>query len=277
MAITYTPDEASCIADDWRGFPWFEMGSGPIPILLLHGLFGSPSNWLPVMRSLAENHHFIALQLPIEFKQGHPHSAFKSFGQLTDHVARFLDEMEIDRAVICGNSLGGQVALDFHLNYPERVESLVLSGSAGLFERSLSGNRPPRVCRQFVREQAAEIFHDKIHISDNLVDEMYAMLSDRHYRRFLLRVAKASRDRCMLDELPSVRVPTAIIWGRNDLITPPHVAELFRDNIHNARLVFIEECGHAPPIERPEEFARLLHAFLSNRSSDRDTVPCKPK
>ena len=270
MITTSSPESSSCIADDWRGFPFYEMGSGPIPVLFLHGLFGSPSNWLPVMRSLNDHHRFIALQLPIDFKKGRPHTAFKSLGQLTDHVARFVDEMDIDRVILCGNSLGGQVALDFHLRYPERVDSLVLSGSAGLYERSLAGGRPPRVCRQFVREQASEIFYDQVHVNDQLVEEMYAMLSDRQYRRFLLRVAKASRDRCMLNELANVRVPTMIIWGRDDAITPPHVAEEFCNNIPKAELAFIDECGHSPPIEQPEAFARLLHAFLSDTSSDHD-------
>ena len=94
------------------------------------------------------------------------------------------------------------------------------------------------------------------------------MLSDRHYRRFLLKVAKSTRDRYMLDELAKVKVPTMIIWGRDDSITPPFVAEQFCDNIRSAELVFIDQCGHAPPIEQPREFARLLHTFLGDMTSN---------
>ena len=134
-------------------------------------------------------------------------------------------------AVLCGNSLGGQVALDFYLRHPERVERLVLSGSAGLFERNLSGGQHPRLCRNFIREQACGIFYDDAHVSEELVDDVYAMLSDRHYRRFLLKVAKATRDRYMLEELAKVKVPTLIVWGRDDAITPPFVAQQFCDHI----------------------------------------------
>jgi pimeloyl-ACP methyl ester carboxylesterase len=156
------------------------------------------------------------------------------------------------------------------------VERLVLCGSAGLFERNLSG-KIPRVSHSFIREQASKIFHDPRHVSDDLVDDIYAMLSERDYRRFLLRVAKATRDRYMLDELSQVNVPTLIIWGRDDAITPPFVAEQFRSHIRDAGLVFLDHCGHAPPIEQPEAFARLMHAFLKDATSTRARVPRKPR
>ncbi len=89
----------------------------------------------------------------------------------------------------------------------------------------------------------------------------------RQYRRFLLRVSKATRDRHMAEELANVDVPTLIVWGRNDTITPPFVAEQFRDSISRAELAFIDQCGHSPPIEQPEEFARLLHTFLDGLPS----------
>jgi pimeloyl-ACP methyl ester carboxylesterase len=135
----------------------------------------------------------------------------------------------------------------------------------------------PRVCRSYIREQACQIFHDPAHVSDELVDDVYRMLSDRTYRRFLLRVAMATRDHHMLEDLAKVQVPTMIIWGRDDTITPPFVAEQFCNNISSAELVFIDECGHAPPIEQPEEFARVLHDFLSDTTPHRSSVPCKPR
>jgi pimeloyl-ACP methyl ester carboxylesterase len=145
------------------------------------------------------------------------------------------------------------------------VEGLVLAGSAGLYERSLANDQGIRLCRRVIREQAGQIFHDPVHVTDQLVEDVYSMLQDRQYRRFLLKVAKATRDRYLLDDLPQVDVPALIVWGRNDLVTPPFVAEQFRDAIPHAELVFIEDCGHSPPIEQPHEFARLLHAFLQQR------------
>ena len=277
MSISFATGCEQRMAADGNELSFYDVGSGQTPVVLLHGLFGSPSNWLPIMDGLADHYRFYALQLPIEFGQNRRHTAFKSISQLTKHVTQFFDEMGLERAVVCGNSLGGQIALDFYLDQPERVERLILSGSAGLFERSLAGGRPPRLCRDYIRAQACEIFHDPKHVSDELVDDVFAMLSDRHYRRFLLRVAKATRDRYMLEELANVDVPTMIIWGRDDAITPPFVAEQFCDHIPTAELVFIDECGHAPPIEQPAEFARLLDTFLDDMKSYRACVPCQPR
>jgi pimeloyl-ACP methyl ester carboxylesterase len=192
-------------------------------------------------------------------------------------VAEFLDEIGLERAVMCGNSLGGQIALDLWSRDRERVERLILSGSAGLFERSLAGGRPPQLCREYIRKQACEIFFDPRHVDDKLVNDIYSMLSDRTYRRFLLKVAKATRNRYMLDELADVTVPTMIIWGRDDSITPPFVAQQFCDHIPAARLCFIDECGHAPPIEQPDEFAHLLDDFLADMTSHSTSLPCKPR
>lgn len=277
MSISFAQGCQQRVTADGREFRYYELGMGQRPIVLLHGLFGSPSNWLSIMNELAEWYRFYALQLPIEFGQNRRHTAFKSLDQLTDHVTAFLDELDLGRSVVCGNSLGGQVALDLYLRHADRVERLVLSGSAGLFERSLAGGRPPRLCRTYIRKQASEIFYDSKHVSDKLVDDVYMMLSDRHYRRFLLKVAKATRNRYMLSDLAKVAVPTMIIWGRDDSITPPFVARQFCERISTAQLRFIDKCGHAPPIEQPHEFSRLLDAFLTDGDAHRGDLPCKPR
>lgn len=238
-----------------------EKGRGE-PVVLLHGLFGDPGNWAPVIEALVDGFRLYAPQLPIDYRPGHPPRRFTSIHQLTDYVSAFFDHFGIERAAIGGNSLGGQVAIDFCLRYPDRADRLIITGSAGLFERSLSGGRVPRVTREFVYEKACEIFYDPRHVTVELVDQVQEMLSDRDYLRFLIRVAKATRDYNVKDELAKLKLPTLIVWGRNDRITPPAVAHEFAEHLENARLVFLERCGHSPPIERPEAFSRILRAFL---------------
>jgi 2-hydroxy-6-oxonona-2,4-dienedioate hydrolase len=257
--------------------PFLDVGRGQVPVVMLHGLFGCADNWRPIMEDLAGDYRFLSLQFPIDHGGDRPYQSFQSIDQLTDHVERFFDEMALDRAVLCGNSLGGQVAIDYCLRHPERVEKLILAGSAGLYERNLSGGKIGRLSRSLVRAQACEIFHDPVHVTDEVVEDIYAMLADRKYRRFVLRVAKATRDRQMLSELADVRVPTMIIWGRNDTITPPFVADQFCDHIPGAELAFIDQCGHAPPIEQPKQFAHLLHAFLSGTATNGAHVSIKPR
>ncbi len=246
---------------------YVEVGNGPRTVVLLHGLFGGPENWRYTMETLGDSYRFVALQFPIDMHVNRQHRDFRSIRQLTDHVERLFDELDLEEAVLCGNSLGGHVAIDFSLLHPARVSQLVLTGSAGLFERSLSGGKVPRVSRTMIRERTAEIFHDPVHITDELVDDVYEMLSNRGYVRFLIRIAKATRNFNMKEELGKLDLPTLVIWGRDDQITPPFVAQEFRDGIRNARLAFIDHCGHAPPIEQPEAFTQLLGEFLAEPAS----------
>jgi 2-hydroxy-6-oxonona-2,4-dienedioate hydrolase len=166
--------------------------------------------------------------------------------------------------VLCGNSLGGLVALDLCINRPEFAKGLVLAGSAGLFERSPIRGLNSRPSREFVQSTMRGILHREELVTDELIDQWHHAVLDRDYARFVLRVSRATRDRSVEGELGKLDLPTMIIWGANDEITPPSTAEEFHRRIPNAKVAFIDECGHAPSWEQPEEFARLLAGFLPN-------------
>ncbi len=242
---------------------YLERGRGEA-IVLLHGLFGSPDNWTPILEDLSNEFRLLAPQLPLDRQPNRQPHAFQSIHQLTDYIKDFFESVGIERATIGGNSLGGQVAIDFCLKHPERVERLIITGSAGLFERSLSGGSIPKVTREFIREKACEIFYDPRHVTEELIEEVLEMLMDRAYVRFLIRVAKATRDYNVKSELGKIKIPTLIIWGRDDKITPPVVAEEFKEHLEHAQLVFLDRCGHSPPIEQPAAFARIVRDFLRN-------------
>ena len=135
---------------------------------------------------------------------------------------------------MCGNSLGGLVSVEVCLRYPERVAGLVLAGSAGIFERSLTSGERPKPSREFVRSIGLDIFADEALITDEMVEEWYQSVLDRDYVRFLLRVARATRDWRLTDDLQRLDLPTLIVWGRDDKVTPPAVAEEFsaRSPVH---------------------------------------------
>jgi pimeloyl-ACP methyl ester carboxylesterase len=244
-------------------FRYLERGEGEA-VVLLHGLFGCPENWNDVIDSLSGEFRVLALQFPIDYQPKRSLYSLCTVPQLTEYVREFLDYAGIDRAILAGNSLGGQVAIDFCIKHPARVERLIITGSAGLFERSLSGGSIPKVCREFVREKASEIFYDPKHVTEDLVEEIFEMLGDRNFLRFLLRIAKSTRDYNVKDELDKIKIPTLIVWGKNDKITPPTVAYEFEEHLENARLVFLDRCGHTPPIERPIQFSEIARDFLEN-------------
>jgi len=240
-------------------FEYVEQGRGE-PIVFLHGLFGGPENWAESIKHLNGEFRVLAPKFPLDGKR----PGFDSIEKLTEYVKSFLDHKNLDRVSLCGNSLGGQVAIDFCLKYPQRAHKLVLTGSAGLFEQSLTGGELPKNTKEFIREKALEIFYDGRHVTDELVDRVHTMLLDRPTVRFLLKIAKSTRDYNVRNELMRIKVPTLIVWGADDKITPPSVAIEFQSLITDSKLIFIEQCGHSPPIERPQQFAELLRNFLKS-------------
>ena len=239
-----------------------DLGEGPDTILFLHGLFGTPEHWCTVMESLSDKYRVIAPQLPIDPQPGRRRKGIQTIADLSDWVAQLVESLQLDPFVICGNSLGGLIAIDLCVRHPQFAQGLVLAGSAGLFERSPIRGLKSRPTKDFVRSTISGILFDQSMVTDKLVDEWYQSVMDRDYVRFLLRVSRATRDRCVEDELGNLTLPTMIVWGRNDEITPPSSARDFQRLIKGAQLEFIDDCGHAPNWERPERFAQLMDQFL---------------
>lgn len=239
-----------------------DMGHGPNAILFLHGLFGTPEHWRGVMDGVADRYRVVAPQLPIDPHPDRRRGGVQSIRDLSDAVAELVDDLQLERFVLCGNSLGGLIALDLCLQDPGYAKGLVLAGSAGLFERSPIRGLRSRPTKEFVRSTISGILYDQSLVSEGLVDEWHQSMMDRDYVRFLLRMSRATRDRCVEEELGELSLPTMIVWGREDGITPPSVAEEFQRRITGSKLKFIDNCGHAPNWERPEMFAKMLSAFL---------------
>ncbi|TWT76748.1 2-hydroxy-6-oxo-6-phenylhexa-2,4-dienoate hydrolase [Planctomycetes bacterium CA13] len=239
-----------------------DMGKGPNSIVFLHGLFGTPEHYRDVMERLSDKYRVIAPQLPIDPQPGRRHDGMKSVADLSAVVANLVDVLKLDQFVLCGNSLGGLVAIDLCVRNPNYAKGLVLAGSAGLFERSPIRGLRSRPTREFVRQTVVGILYDESLVSEELVDHWHKSVMDRDYTRFLLRVSRATRDRSVEDELKSLDLPTMIIWGRDDEITPPSTGEDFQRLIRGSKLEFLDECGHAPNWEQPDAFAKLLDGFL---------------
>ncbi|WP_158222618.1 alpha/beta fold hydrolase [Rhodopirellula sp. MGV] len=239
-----------------------EMGSGDQTVLFLHGLFGSPKHWQDVMERLASRYRVIAPQLPVDYQPGRRKHGISAIADLSNQVRQMIDAMQIEPFVLCGNSLGGLVAIDLCASQNDYAKGLVLAGSAGLFERSPIGGMRPRPSREYIRKTVGDIVFRQELVTDELIDEWYKSVTDRDYVRFILRVSRATRDRTVEKELSKLDLPTMIIWGHQDTITPPSTGREFQRRIKGSRLEFIDDCGHAPNWERPEAFADLLEEFL---------------
>lgn len=240
-----------------NGYNYIDEGSGPI-LLLLHGLFGALSNWDGVVKRFSENYRVIIPLLPIYTMP------VKSAGldALNSFVEGFVVDQQLDKLNIIGNSLGGHVGLIFTLKNPSKVNTLILTGSSGLFENAMGGSYPRRGSYEYIRERVAYTFYDPKTATKELVDEVFETTKSIQKALRIVAIAKSAQRNNMADEITKIEVPTLLIWGLNDTITPPYVAHEFDRLIPNTTLRFIDKCCHAPMMERPEAFNQFLEEFL---------------
>ena len=242
-------------------FRTVEMGNCGPDLLLLHGLLGAVSNWDSVLPLFAKFSKAVALHFPI--LTGHRSEVrVKSLAAFTDY---FIRSRNIQPAALCGNSLGGHVALRMALATPEIVDCLILSGASGLYEHSVDA-LPVRPDRTFIREHMGRVFKNPKFITDDAVEDVQKILSDRNNILNLIHSARSAKKDNLLSELKNIKVPTLLLWGEDDEITTMQVAETFHKNIPNSTLAVCRNCGHAPMIEQPEWFADEVHKFLRKHS-----------
>lgn len=238
-------------------FRFVEEGEGE-PLVLLHGLFGALSNFADLIEYFRKHYKVVVPMLPL-FELDLLHT---TVGGLAKFVHRFIEHRNYRNLHLLGNSLGGHVALIHVLKHPERIKSIILTGSSGLFENGMGDTYPKRGDYEYIRKKTALTFYDPAIASKELVDEVYEMVNNRLQAIKIISLAKSAIRNNLGEELNQIKQPTLLIWGNNDAITPPFVGREFQRLIPNSELHFIDKCGHAPMMEVPGEFNIILHKFL---------------
>lgn len=238
-------------------FEYVEKGEGPV-ILLLHGLFGALSNFHDVIDYFSDRYRVVIPLMPI-YTLPVINTNVKN---LANFIEDFIEFKGFDKVNILGNSLGGHVGLVYTSKFPEKVNTLTLTGSSGLYENSLGSSFPKRSDKNFIRKRVEVTFYDPENATDELVDECYDIVNDKTKVIRILSLAKSAIRHNMNDELPSLTMPCCLIWGKDDEITPPEVAEEFHELLPNSSLYWIDKCGHAPMMEQPKEFNSILDDWL---------------
>ncbi len=238
-------------------FHFIEEGEGE-PLLLLHGLFGALSNFADLVEHFRKSYKVIVPLLPL-FDLDIFHT---TVGGLEKHVQKFIELRDYKNIHLLGNSLGGHVALVHILKHPDRIKSLILTGSSGLFENGMGDSYPKRGDRDYIKKKTAVTFYDPAMATTELVDEVFEITNNRIKVIKIIALAKSAIRNNLGEELNQIKQPTLLIWGNNDIITPPFVGQEFQKLIPNSELHYIDKCGHAPMMEVPDEFNRILEAFL---------------
>lgn len=250
-----------------KKFKFIEEGEGE-PLILLHGLFGALSNFEHLIEHFRKSHKVIVPMLPL-FELDLLHT---TVGGLQKFVKKFIEHRNYNNIHLLGNSLGGHVALVYVLKNPERVKTLTLTGSSGLFESGMGDSYPKRGDKEYIRKKTQLTFYDPAMATDELVNECFEITNNRLKVIKILSLAKSAIRNNLGDELKNINQPTCLIWGNNDIITPPFVAEEFNKLIPNSELHFIDKCGHAPMMEVPGEFNEILTSFLSKHIAPAATL-----
>lgn len=243
-------------------FRYIEEGEGE-PLVLLHGLFGALSNFKDLVEYFRKQNRVIVPLLPL-FELDILNT---SVGGLAKYVNKFLEAKDLKDVHLLGNSLGGHVGLVHVLKHPERVRSLILTGSSGLFENGMGDTYPRRGDYEYIRKKTEVTFYDPAMATKELVDEVFEITRNRLKVIKIIALAKSAIRNNLGEELNNIHQPTLLVWGNNDTITPPFVAREFHKLIPNSELHFIDQCGHAPMMERPGEFNLILDKFLKKLSA----------
>lgn len=242
-----------------NGFKYIESDPGKErTLLLLHGLFGALSNFATIIDHFSGRINVVVPLLPI-FEM--PLRKLSVMG-LVDHVNAFVKFKGYTQVNLVGNSLGGHVAILFALSRPEILRSMTLTGSSGLFEAPLGSTFPKRGNYDFVQKKTESTFYDPAVATKELVDEVYDIVNDRNKAIRVISIAKSALRHNIADRLDNIKRPVLLVWGKDDTITPAFVGEKFHELLPDSRLHIMEKCGHAPMMEHPDEFNRLLNDFL---------------
>lgn len=248
-------------------FKFIEEGQGE-PLVLLHGLFGALSNFEHLISFFKNTHKVVVPVLPL-LDMDLLHT---SVSGLQKYVHKFIEQRNYNHIHLMGNSLGGHVALVHILKHPEKIKSLILTGSSGLFENGMGDTYPKRGDKEYIRKKTQLTFYDPAVATDELVNEVFEITNNRLKVIKIIALAKSAIRNNLGEELNNIIQPTLLIWGNNDTITPPFVGKEFNRLIPNSELHFIDKCGHAPMMEVPGEFNKILDGFLQKLKSPAATV-----
>ncbi|MEJ8597891.1 alpha/beta hydrolase [Riemerella anatipestifer] len=241
-----------------KKFNFIEEGEGH-PLVLLHGLMGGLSNFDDMVKFFSEKGYKVYVpELPIYDLP----VLNTNLTAISKFVAKFIKEEVKESVTIVGNSMGGHIGLILTLSKPELVKNLVLTGSSGLYEKSFGDSFPRKGDKEYIRKKTQEVFYDPAVATDQLVDEVFSVVNDRMKGIKTVMLARSAIKHNMVKDLPKITCPTCIIWGKQDNVTPPEVAVDMHKYIPNSDLYWIDKCGHAAMMEKPQEFNEILLSWL---------------
>ncbi|QMU66283.1 MAG: alpha/beta fold hydrolase [Flavobacteriaceae bacterium] len=243
------------------GYNYIEAGEGR-SIIVLHGLMGGLSNFDEAFQHFSKIGYKVLMpELPL-----YTLPLLKTnVKNLAKFIRNFIAYKNLKDVILLGNSLGGHIGLYYTKHYPGDIAALVLTGSSGLYEKSMGDSYPKRGSYEYVEQKTKSVFYDPKVATKELINEVYKIVNDRNSVIRTLAIAKSAIRHNMANDLPNIKQPTCLIWGKQDHVTPPEVAEDFHKLLPDSDLFWIDKCGHAAMMETPKEFNSILEKWFRER------------
>jgi len=247
---------------------YLEAGDAAKPtVILLHGLGAQAESWQLNIAALAKNYRVIAPDQIGFGKSDKPLLKYR-VGTYADFLDKFLSELKIEKASLVGNSMGGWVAGFFAVKYPSKIEKIVLVDAAGLMPKEIDFDRIYQLnnsTRDEIRANLKLLFaNPALANNEALVDQFMTqriIAGDGYTINSLIESIKRKED--FLDNrLSEIKLPTLIIWGKQDGLIPVTDADRFNKGIANSQLVVFDNCGHVPQFEKAADFNKKVLEFL---------------
>ena len=213
-------------------YTYFERGAGT-PLIILHGLMGGLSNFDGVANYFpSKGYRVIIPMLPL-----YDLPLLKTnVKQFAHYLRDFITHLGEDQVVLIGNSLGGHIGLLHSKLFPEKVKGLILTGSSGLYENAMGESYPKREDYAYIKKKTEDVFYDPEIATKEVVDDIFETVNDRKKLIKILTIAKSAIRHNMAKDLPNIKIPTGIIWGKQDAVTPPNVGVEFNKLLPNSTL-----------------------------------------
>ena len=245
-----------------KNYSYIEVGEGK-PIIILHGLMGGLSNFDAVLHYFGDKGYKVIIpELPI-YSMSLLKTNVRSFAK---YLHEFIAYKGLEDVILLGNSLGGHIGLYHTKLYPDKVKALIITGSSGLYESAMGGGYTKRGDYEVIKKKAQDVFYDPAVATKEIVDEVYQTVNDRNKLIKTLAIAKSAIRHNMAKDLPNMVLPVCIIWGKNDIVTPPEVAKEFHNLLPDSELHWIDNCGHAAMMEHPDQFNTILDEWFQKRN-----------
>jgi pimeloyl-ACP methyl ester carboxylesterase len=250
--------------------------SDSVPLVLLHGTGASLHTFDALVSVLKKSHRIIRLDLPAFGITGPFSDRDYSMAAYTGFMKKFLAGLSVRQCALGGNSLGGQIALNYTIKYPEQIKKLILIDAAGLMYKEI---HPPvafkiakipvlnkimtYITPKFIiRNSVEDVYYDKSLVTNELVQRYFDLTLRSGNRQAVVDRLTTPKTYASMDELHTISQPTLIIWGENDMLIPVSCAAVFKKYITKSEVLIIENCGHVPMEECPDKVLPAMITFL---------------